>query len=542
MYQKPHSTSMNSRLAAPAPSQTTPPNLNSQGQSDQNHKQLRCLFCLDPVKVYNPFKICRKVLRSTGLRMFEYVCSHLDIQVSDCYLTRSDSRNSDKNAKQGKLIAGYLPLCQKCWSSYYDDLYHDFVAYENIVASMAEKISKYVTKPIAVSATARGAEVDWNDEREHEMMSSILKIREKVLEKNVMGHAENSGDKTGESGAVDDSNSNDVRKTQPSKSSRDPEVVVVPQNSNAQLPTEYIKIEDSSSESEFSSGDEEDEDEEESIPFPSVQGPSSVDYTYMVKKAAPGVIHIIPTTIPKAVVNSGQASASSSSSTIRSTAAQGSAPRRRKKKPPCPPQFAIIETFDGDSQKLEQKRIRVLNKRRTPEEQLRMRICKFCNQTLPSAFALVKHEVTEHGKLKPEKCDQCDYRCLSKCILRKHMETHLDETERVKPFHCDQCVARFTKKVALEAHIRTHRGEKPYSCDICSKSFSCKESVKLCMDKHNGVMHHECPWCQKRFLRKEVLSIHIRTHTGEKPFICTTCDKRFAQRSALRMHLKVHDK
>ncbi|ODM99760.1 putative zinc finger protein [Orchesella cincta] len=455
-----------------------------------------CLFCFDPVGDYKQDRWYKKVLRSTCQRMFTYICNHLEIPVPEDHKRR---KGVDKMAKEVRLHPGSLPLCQPCRSLYYKDLYETFVSYEAIMVKLGDQIADCITKNIAVSNNAhnncQAVAVDGENTRyinEHGVMGAVRQFRNKVLEKNPMGYTSDAGENLNEN-VADESQTTDCGALETILPHSQTEEFRLDQHSA--ISTAYLE----------SSGLNVALDE-------AIQGSSSKTstyYSYTVSHPAPGVIQIIPL-----VINDAEFLDNGSSKMLRTNAVD----QKTKKK-------------------------KELAKREPPKKQtVHLRTCKFCKKTLPSQVALVDHEVKVHKREKPEKCDQCQFRCLSKLALRSHMETHLDDAVKSKPFACNICDAKFRVKRSLESHLRAHKGQKPYNCSMCSKSFACRESMKLCEAKHNGIKRFECSFCQKRFLRREVLQIHLRTHTGERPFVCqvASCQKAFAQRAPLKTHMKVH--
>lgn len=193
-------------------------------------------------------------------------------------------------------------------------------------------------------------------------------------------------------------------------------------------------------------------------------------------------------------------------------------------------------------------RIGASRSRRAPDERMgSQNSCKFCKKVMPNSVSLIRHMVSEHGMEKPEKCPKCDYRCIEKSYMAKHMETHLEEHERAKHlFQCSECGKEFRSKLSFKNHMDEHSGTRQlYICEVCGKQFNSSDSRRLCMDRHNGVKKFKCSFdgCDKNFLRKEVLKTHLRTHTGEKPFKCDVCGKCFSQRTPLALHCrKIHNK
>ena len=89
---------------------------------------------------------------------------------------------------------------------------------------------------------------------------------------------------------------------------------------------------------------------------------------------------------------------------------------------------------------------------------------------------------------KPYKCDYCDYRCIKRSILQRHIRTHTGE----KPYKCDYCDYRCAWRDYLAQHIRTHTGEKLYKC------YRCEYRSSYCSNLHR----------------------HVRTHAEKKPNKC----------------------
>ncbi|UYV68518.1 ZNF407 [Cordylochernes scorpioides] len=110
---------------------------------------------------------------------------------------------------------------------------------------------------------------------------------------------------------------------------------------------------------------------------------------------------------------------------------------------------------------------------------------------------------------RPFICNHCQYRAVSRSILKGHMRIHTGE----KPFHCDKCSYRACLKPDLEKHKRIHTKEKPY----------------------------QCQFCEHRTAHKSNLDIHMRKHTENKPFRCQICGYNCPTRSMLKKHLKSHE-
>jgi len=113
---------------------------------------------------------------------------------------------------------------------------------------------------------------------------------------------------------------------------------------------------------------------------------------------------------------------------------------------------------------------------------------------------------------KPEnmKCLQCSYRCRSRPMMARHLNTAHNEGET---FPC--CMCDFTCKWNRElyAHLRVeHFTGPPYTCDKCVYT----------TDKVPKLM------------------VHRMDHNQEKPFECTTCNMKFKLKSNMVAHMNCH--
>jgi hypothetical protein len=85
--------------------------------------------------------------------------------------------------------------------------------------------------------------------------------------------------------------------------------------------------------------------------------------------------------------------------------------------------------------------------------------------------------------VKAQYCDHCDYSCMQKYLLKRHIKSvHLKQ----KDFHCDQCDYSCSQKGNLNNHIKAvHLKQKDFHCDHCD--YSC--SQKGALNKHIKAVH-----------------------------------------------------
>ncbi len=103
------------------------------------------------------------------------------------------------------------------------------------------------------------------------------------------------------------------------------------------------------------------------------------------------------------------------------------------------------------------------------------------------AFKKQYGKMTVHAAGKPYKCETCDYNCVNKAMLDKHVK-RVHKKGRV--FSCHVCQRRFGQKVHLDVHMHAvHLHDRPYHCDECGYVAATKGMIT----KHIFTMHrHTC--------------------------------------------------
>ena len=134
-----------------------------------------------------------------------------------------------------------------------------------------------------------------------------------------------------------------------------------------------------------------------------------------------------------------------------------------------------------------------------------LHMCRFCGKSFKAKLGLQYHEMS-HTNKKPEGCPHCDFKCLSKSSLMRHIQgVHESNNEEV----CDICGKAFNTKYKLKRHIKLHS-------DISEKCPQCGKMIRN-LKRHMFTAHkltYACPDCPKVFQAPLGVEYHRREEHG----------------------------
>ncbi|XP_030748180.1 zinc finger protein 208 isoform X2 [Sitophilus oryzae] len=136
---------------------------------------------------------------------------------------------------------------------------------------------------------------------------------------------------------------------------------------------------------------------------------------------------------------------------------------------------------------------------------------------------------------------QCE-RCIKVFSSVNALENHRNN-EHAASFCCEECNQTLPSAKALLIHCRAHKSLKPYVCDTCGRSYSQTSHLWQHMRFHQGIKPFACPHegCEARYTIRPDLKDHIRkVHTRERPFKCNVCNKCFLTGSVYYQHRLIH--
>ena len=163
--------------------------------------------------------------------------------------------------------------------------------------------------------------------------------------------------------------------------------------------------------------------------------------------------------------------------------------------------------------------------------------CKDCDYTTTWGSSIRNHRM-KHGTIRPYHCPEpgCEFTTKYSNNLNKHMTKHSD----VRAFKCPICNYELKHKSGLKVHLMRHTKDKPKKCDQCN--FRCRTTFELNCHKlsHSDVRPFECEICGTKTKTKSDLMKHKRTHITEKTFPCPECGKLFTHSGNLSKHKLTH--
>ncbi|XP_045457124.1 zinc finger protein 39-like [Melitaea cinxia] len=161
--------------------------------------------------------------------------------------------------------------------------------------------------------------------------------------------------------------------------------------------------------------------------------------------------------------------------------------------------------------------------------------CELCNIKFTNRKESDDHKKEMHSEKFNWICEVCGKRFLSRSSHCTHARSH-----RPRRLACAHCDYRCVTKSDLEKHLRTHSGIKKFKCVSCSAGFHASSNLR----EHERRIHSTavrrfaCQLCPKRFHDRTKLNRHIDTHNDCKRFKCEHCLTCFSRRCNWKKHLE----
>lgn len=166
-----------------------------------------------------------------------------------------------------------------------------------------------------------------------------------------------------------------------------------------------------------------------------------------------------------------------------------------------------------------------------------------CERKMTTRSRLLEH-IETHLNPNAFQCTVCDARFSGRFPLKKHMDTHVADTD--KPFACDECPNRYTKAVLLARHrfnIHSREEDKKFVCEVCDKKYLSAGKLAEHVKRSHEFVPEICDFCGKEFKSIYNLNVHrTEVHMGhEVPRMqCNICGT-WLREKYLKKHLKRHN-
>lgn len=121
-------------------------------------------------------------------------------------------------------------------------------------------------------------------------------------------------------------------------------------------------------------------------------------------------------------------------------------------------------------------------------------VCEVCNETFRRICDLRRH-MWKHSSVKRFTCDICDYGSDKRGNIISHMRKHTKD----KNYVCSVCGKLYKTEQSLKLHVRTaHLKLRPFKCDVCDYSASQPVHLRRHQVLHHGAgerRRYRCAFC-----------------------------------------------
>lgn len=134
--------------------------------------------------------------------------------------------------------------------------------------------------------------------------------------------------------------------------------------------------------------------------------------------------------------------------------------------------------------------------------------CPHCDYTHVKKGAVIKH-MKVHSDNKPYKCSVCNRGFRTQASLVNHENIHTG----TKPYHCNACNCKFTTAGEIVRHIRyRHSKIRPHKCNECDYAAVELSKLRRHQRSHTGERPYQCPHCTYASPDTFKLKRHIRVN------------------------------
>ena len=143
------------------------------------------------------------------------------------------------------------------------------------------------------------------------------------------------------------------------------------------------------------------------------------------------------------------------------------------------------------------------------EEKLSKVSCPKCFKTFSTKFRLRAHMMHIHEENRPFACKHCNHSCSRERGLMKHILTVHKGIKPNRELLCPQCPKILASSSSLKDHISSVHEKCKQICSYCGKEYNLPGTLrKHILLEHELTIQHDCKKCEQQFTSKYDLKLH----------------------------------